>query len=312
MPACRRCSQLPELVAEQDLCQHDIAYLVSNSYHIPGNCCQVYGLPARPTEIAAYLIWRKSTQFYMGKVQYHPARCTLVVKEAEYSDCHQVHCSHCFQLQYEMCQDLGLQHKDAYGNVRLGPCYDCLFGECGNDALCGCQCHSRAMNCFMRSTGYDGHVFVYVCEPSEWASNDNFTYTHHCLFRSCDELVDQDPILAAREHIKNSVCFRFFKSNCNLCGYQAAPAPDGSHCIGCYYFVNVLNELMGSLTLRDCEPQCLDRDVNQVKQWPRSRVKTRCLERTREEWAAIIDCEREAVYQEELAIAKASWITHLQ
>jgi hypothetical protein len=45
--------------------------------------------------------------------------------------------------------------------------------------------------------------------------------------------------------IKGNLCWRFFVSSCQLCGYQVAPckAACKCHCLACHYFQRVLNEL---------------------------------------------------------------------
>ena len=47
------------------------------------------------------------------------------------------------------------------------------------------------------------------------------------------------------EGTEGNLCWRFFVSSCQLCGYQAAPckAACNCHCLACHYFQHVLNEL---------------------------------------------------------------------
>lgn len=68
---------------------------------------------------------------------------------------------------------------------------------------------------------------------------------------------------------KGTVCWRFLKTTCERCGYQVALGPPGNHCLACYYFMHVLNELVASLTRRDCPTDCLHHPFNKmVAQWP--------------------------------------------
>lgn len=67
------------------------------------------------------------------------------------------------------------------------------------------------------------------------------------------------------------VCWRFFKTTCKVCGYQVAPAPQDSqaHCLACYYFMDVLNQLAATL----CKPECSASERNIIRVvWPKRKV----------------------------------------
>jgi hypothetical protein len=97
-----------------------------------------------------------------------------------------------------------------------------------------------------------------------------------------DDLIDQTdefgddphyhPVLAYQPFplTTGTVCWRFFKTKCQRCSYEVAAAPAASkeHCLACYYFRHVLNELLASLTKRDCPAACLSLSFNQARQWP--------------------------------------------
>ena len=64
-----------------------------------------------------------------------------------------------------------------------------------------------------------------------------------------DEYYDigEDPPLCADvtvSSLDDRFCWRFFISDCDHCHYKVWPSTSGSHCLACYYFEHVLNELM--------------------------------------------------------------------
>lgn len=65
------------------------------------------------------------------------------------------------------------------------------------------------------------------------------------------EIGDEPPLCTwvTVNSLDDRFCWRFFISNCERCHYKVWPAPPGSqsHCLACYYFEHVLNELMDKL-----------------------------------------------------------------
>lgn len=80
------------------------------------------------------------------------------------------------------------------------------------------------------------------------------------------------PALSLEEFCFGSgwVCWRFLVTDCVSCKYQVAPSPFvDDHCLACYFFLTVLNELVACQAKRFCPASCLKSTWNQgVKQWP--------------------------------------------
>ncbi len=88
---------------------------------------------------------------------------------------------------------------------------------------------------------------------------------------------DYYPTLAIQDFSLQSgtVCWRFLKTECTFCGYRVLPSPvKDRHCLACYFFRDVLNELTASLTSLICRlKSCLEDPWNAtVKQWPHRRI----------------------------------------
>lgn len=102
-------------------------------------------------------------------------------------------------------------------------------------------------------------------------SGDGDGYYPGDLTRSRDEMSDND----GAEGIQGPdpvVCWRFFKSTCKVCCFQVADPPKGSprHCLACYYFLDVLNQLVTLF----CKPDCVGSKWNSNRpSWP-----SRCVE----------------------------------
>lgn len=81
----------------------------------------------------------------------------------------------------------------------------------------------------------------------------------------------EEEALESIKEPKPVVCWRFFKTACKMCGYQVAPAPQNSkaHCLACYYFMDVLNQLAATL----CKPECRGskRNLNRIN-WPKRKM----------------------------------------
>jgi hypothetical protein len=115
------------------------------------------------------------------------------------------------------------------------------------------------------------------------------------------------------------ICWQFFISKCGNCEFDITmcnPIYNNKkfHCLGCYYFEIVLNQLHSALTLSHCGTKCMDNKWNKdTKQWPFRRIEPKitdfCIYSKDIQWSIIVQ-ESDMLADEIYIDAQAGWNIH--
>lgn len=213
--------------------------------------------------------WVGKTQAIITRItstikKLHPLRRRLAILN-EFSQMYlgtidYVQCGHCYQLVHEALAALDIKENEWQNDLMEHfPEYVKEDDQpVNNNVLSDLPIKDYANNPLWKLEVVCGDIFR--TEFIDTGEGDG--YFPHDLFDKRDYQVEDTEDIDGPDPV---LCWRFFKTTCKVCNYQVAPSK--AHCLACYYFLDVLNELVASL----CPIECWESEWNQVRRWPRKK-----------------------------------------